>query len=278
MFTIANNITTRSRSVADALRPRIAESFSERVSVRVKDTRVECLQGLASRCLEAGADALEINLQQRFDSPETMRFAVESVQDAVDAQLCLSAHNPLTLEAGLRACKRPPILNYLSLDVERLQEILPLASRYDAELIVLIADPLAPSDVNDILKTTAVLVGAANNAGIPNERIIVDPGVVHITSDIGPRWVSTILELLPALSGAVDPPVRTTCWINNISAGIPARLRPFLNSVFLSMLAGAGLSSAFVDALNRSTMRAVRAIKVLRNQVIYSDREIEGQS
>jgi hypothetical protein len=51
-----------------------------------------------------------------------------------------------------------------------------------------------------------------------------------------------------------------------------------LITMLLAMLAGAGLSSAFVDALGKETMRAVRLIRVFRNEVIYSDGEIERGS
>ncbi len=43
----------------------------------------------------------------------------------------------------------------------------------------------------------------------------------------------------------------------------------------LAMLAAVGLSSAFVDALHRETMRTVRLIRILRDDAIYSDRDIE---
>jgi cobalamin-dependent methionine synthase I len=193
----------------------------------------------------------------------------------VDCQLCLSSRKAETLKAGLRACRRPPIVNYISLDKERLEDTLPIAARYGAEVILLIADPIAPSDVEDVLKSASVLVGAANESGIPNTSIIIDPGVLHVTTDIGQSYAKHLLELLPALSEAFDPPLRTTCWVNNASAGAPRRLRPAINSTFLAMLSGVGLSSAFVDVLNKDIMRTIRLIKIIKDEAIYSDRDVE---
>ncbi len=204
-----------------------------------------------------------------------MEFAVETVQDVAGCQLCLSSNSADTLEAGLRACNRPPIVNYISLDSKRLEETLPLAARYGAEVILLISDPLAPSSVEDALKSAAVLVGAANESGISNDRIIIDPGVLHVTSEAGQRHAKTLSELLPALAEAFDPPLRTTCWINNVSAGAPRRLRPAIDNTFFAMLAALGLSSAFVDVLSKETMRTIRLIRILRNEAIYSDRDVE---
>ncbi len=275
MLAIASNITTRNRRVSEALKLRPAESISQKVADRIKKERVDFLQELASDCIEAGADILDINLQQRYDEPEIMKFAVETVQGATNCQLCLSSNRVDTLEAGLRACKRPPIVNYVSLDSEKLKDTLPLIAQYKAEVILVISSPTALNSTEDILKTAAVLVGAANESGISNKRIIIDPGVIHVTSDAGQRHAKTLLELLPALSEVFDPPIRTTAWINNVSAGAPRRLRPIINNTFLAMLAGVGLYSVFVDTLNRGTMRTVRLIKILRDDAIYSDRDVE---
>jgi cobalamin-dependent methionine synthase I len=277
MLAIASNITTRNRKVAEALRPRTAESISQKAAERIKKDRADFLQDLAKQCVAAGADVLDINLQQKLDEPEIMKFAVETIQDAVDCQLCLSSRKAETLKAGLRACRRPPIVNYISLSKERLEETLPIAARYGAEIILLIADPIAPSSIEETLKSASVLVGAANESGIPNNNIILDPGVLHVTSDIGQSYAKTLLELLPALSETFDPPLRTTCWINNASTGAPRRLRPAINNTFLAMLSGVGLSSAFVDVLNKDIMRTMRLIKILKDETIYSDRYIERQ-
>jgi hypothetical protein len=108
MLAIANNITTRNRKIAEALRPRPAESVSQRAGDRIKKERAEFLRRLAGQCVAAGADILDINLQQRYDKPEVMEFVIEVVQEIVSCQLCLSSNSADTLEAGLRACKRPP--------------------------------------------------------------------------------------------------------------------------------------------------------------------------
>jgi cobalamin-dependent methionine synthase I len=275
MLAIANNITTRNRSVSEALKLRPAESISQKAADRIKKERIDFLQELASDCIEAGADILDINLQQRYDEPEIMKFAVETVQGAADCQICLSSNRVDTLEAGLQACKRPPIVNYVSLENERLKDILPLIARYKAEAILVVSGPTALNSTEDILKSAAVLVGAANESGISNKRIIIDPGVLHVTSDAGQRHAKTLLELLPAFAEIFDPPIRTTVWINNASAGAPRRLRPAINNTFLALLSGVGLSSAFVDALDRGTMRTVRLIRILREDAIYSDRDVE---
>ncbi|MDO8492010.1 MAG: dihydropteroate synthase [Dehalococcoidia bacterium] len=274
MFIIASNITTRTRKVAEALQPP-AESADAQARQGVERERAAFLGNLAKQCVAAGADALDVNLQQKRDRPEVMEFAVRAIQDAVDCQLCLSANRADTLEAGLRECKRPAIVNYVSMDERRLREILPVAAYYNAELVLLISDPVAPSMAEDAVKAAAVLVGAANEAGIPNDRLMLDPGVLHVTTEMGQRHSRMLLELLPALEETFEPAIRTACWISNVSAAAPRRLRPAIDNAFLATLGGLGLSAAFMDVLNKDTMRTRRLISVFRNEVIYADAEVE---
>jgi len=269
MFVIANNITTRGGKVADIFRRARDEGWDTAGSAAPE------LADLARECAAAGAGALEINVQQRFDTPEAMRFAVMAVQPATNLQLCLSANTAAALEAGFKECRQPPLTNYLSVDESRLKEMLPAVARRKAGVVLLVSDPAAPADAREMLQKTAILVGAANEAGIPNANILVDPGLVHITADIGQRHLVEVFEFLRALPDATDPPVRSTCWLANCSTGAPRRLRPAIETALLPMLAGIGLSSVFVNVLQRLNRRAARLVSIFNNEVIYSDSEVE---
>jgi 5-methyltetrahydrofolate--homocysteine methyltransferase len=218
---------------------------------------------------------IEINVQQHLDRPEAMELAVKVVQQVTDCQLCLSTNNAETLEAGLRACKRFPLVNYISTDEARLQEMLPLIAKHGAGVVLLVTDPARAGDAEEMLKRSAILVGVANEMGIPNDSILIDPGLFHISSDVGQRHLVEVTEFLRALPGVFEPPVKSTCWIGNIAAGSPGRLRPVIETTLLAMLSGVGLSSVFLDVLSRENMRAVRLIRILNNETVYSDGDVE---
>lgn len=270
MFVIANNLTTRDSKVNRAFVSREKKGSDDMTSA------VAALQGLATTCAAAGAGALEVNLQQHHDRPEAMEFAVKAVQEVTDLPLCLSTNLPGVLEAGLRACRRPPIVNYMSMEKVRLEEMLPLAARHQAHVVLLATEPGQPNDAQDMLRRASILVGAANEAGITDDRIIVDPGLLHVTADPGPRHLMEVVELLRAFPEVFEPGVRSTCWVDNASAGAPKRLRAVINTGVLAMLAGLGLSSVFLDVLDRHNMQAVRLLRVLRNEAIYSARDLEA--
>ncbi len=269
MFLIANNISTRDAKVARIFQEARAAAWN------AESDPAKMLMKLAQQCVAAGADALEINIQQHYDQPEAMQFAVNAVQQVTDLRLCLSTNNAEALEAGLRDCESPPLANYLYMDEARLKKMLPLAAKHGAGIILLISDPVAPSDAREMLQKTAILVGAANEAGIPNYGIFVDPGLIHITNVAGQRHLVEVLEFLRTLPSVTEPSVKSTCWLVNSSAGAPRRLRPVIESALLPMLAGAGLSSVFLDALQQKNRRTVRLIKIFNNEVIYSDSDVE---
>jgi cobalamin-dependent methionine synthase I len=196
-------------------------------------------------------------------------------QQATTKPLCLSTNNPESVDVGLKLCKHPPLLNYLSTDAKKLQRVLPMVAKRKAEMVLLITEPGESADTETMLRQAAILVDAANEAGVPNERILVDPGLVHITSDVGQRHFVAVMEFLKALPDAFEPAVRSTCWINGISAGAPRPSRPMLESTCLAMLSAAGLSSAFLSVLSRENRRALRLMKIFKNETVYSDRDAE---
>lgn len=263
MLVIASNLTTRNPRISRILR-----------KLELKDTIAE-LQELSRQCVSAGADVLDINLQQHHDHPEVMGFAVKAVQEVTDRRLCLSTGNVKTLEVGLKACKRPPWVNYVSIEEGRLRDMLPLIAENGAGVVLLVGDPAAPGDAEQMIKKAAILVGAANEVGIPNSSILLDPGLFHITGGTGQHYLTEVTEFLRALTDVFEPPVKSTCWIGNASVGAPARLRPVIETALLAMLSGLGLASVFMDVLRRENMRMVRLIKILQNEVIYSAGEIE---
>lgn len=269
MFVIASNITTRQPNVA-SLFDQLKES-----SWDLNGDAATVLQKLAEQCVNAGADAVEINTLHHGDEPEAMEAAVRIVQRATDRQVCLSTNNVKTLEAGLDVCEGAPIVNYISMDETRLKHMLPLAADRGAEVVLLVSEPEAPSAAKDMLHNAAVLVGAANESGIGDDRLFVDPGLIHITRSIGQQHLVEVKRFLQSLPDVFEPPVRSTCWLANASAGAPRGVRLVIDTVLLAMLAGLGLSSVFLDVLVPDNMRVVRALRVFDNEVVYSEQELE---
>jgi 5-methyltetrahydrofolate corrinoid/iron sulfur protein methyltransferase len=264
LLAIAENINITSRAVAQAL-----------------DARdVAFIAGLARRCEEAGADALEINVgSARKNGPEIMRFAVDAVAEASRLQLCLDTTNPAAMEAGIVRCLElglpRPIVNSFSAQPDKISSILPLASTYECEIIGLVMGQAVPLDTEERLATAYELVMAANELGIPNERIFIDPIVLPVGLDVGQQHAVAVQEAIRSVGEMFDPPVKTTCGLSNVSNGAPREVRSALNNVFLAMLSAQGISSAIVDVLDPALMRTVRLARAFRNESLYSVSDAE---
>jgi 5-methyltetrahydrofolate corrinoid/iron sulfur protein methyltransferase len=270
MFVIANNITTRHPEVKNIFRQAYGSSWNP------AGQAAEELKEMALQCVKAGADALEIDIQQHYDTPEAAEFAVNAVQEATDIALCISSHSPETIEAGLKNCKKPPIINYVSTDTEALAKTLPLAAKYGSEVVLLVSEPSSPLDVKDMFNKAAILMGAAGETGIKNEKLLFDPGLIHIGHDVGQRHMVEVMKFLEELFNFAEPPVRSTCWLSNVSSGVEHRLRSKVEETALAMLAGSSLDTVFLNVLDPNLNRTTRLIKVFRNETVYSDAYIEG--
>lgn len=269
MYIIASNISTKNNRINTIFRQAKAGNWFNSSEANTG------LQEIAEQCDALGADILEIDIQQHYDSPEAMEFAVSLVQQVTDLRLCLSANNPQAIEIGLRVCKKPPLVNYISVDQAQVNNSLALAADRGAGVILLVSNPASPSDATEMLLNAGILVGVANDLGIPNSDIFLDPGLIHVTSDAGQRHLNEIMKFLQALPDAFEQEVQSTCWLTNSSAGASRRMRRTIETTLLPMLAGGGLSSVFLDVLQEDNRRTVRLVNVFTNQTIYSESEIE---
>ena len=74
------------------------------------------------------------------DEPELLASMLETVQDAVDAPICIDSSVIEALEAGLAVYEGRALVNSVTAEDERLAEILPLVARHGAAVIGLAND------------------------------------------------------------------------------------------------------------------------------------------
>ncbi len=107
----------------------------------IVDKDAEALQRMAKEQLAAGADALDINVgPASADKAGAMQWMVETVQGVTDKPLCLDTPIPSVMEAALKVCDNPKIINSTNGEQEKLDALLPLAVEYDAEIVGLAMD------------------------------------------------------------------------------------------------------------------------------------------
>ncbi len=224
------------------------------------------LQALARRCAAAGADLIDINpgfLSRRQE--DRMAFFVEAVQEVTDRRLILDSPRAGVLRQGLKVCRRAPILNALTLEEDKIREILPLAAEYDTDLVVLLLDEhsMPPTTLEDKITLAGRLAALALEGGVALDKLIVDPVMPNLTWPDAWRLVQEVVKTVRWLaSGEVfGTPVRTMAGLSNLRSGRRSFYPVKIDEVTLAVLAGAGLEVALMDVLQPGMLEAAQLVQ-----------------
>lgn len=245
--------------------------ISKEVSTAIKERNPTVIQRLAKEQTKAGADYIDLNVgPMKKDTEETMKWLVNCVQEVTDLPLSIDTMNPVAMEAGLEHCKKRPLLNSASGKKDSKEQMLPLAKKYNCDVVIsVMTDKGMPPEVESKIESIMETVAYANELGIPNEDIWVDPIILPIsTAGEGQRAAVVCLEFIKILPDVL-PGVKSTVGLSNVSNGVPHHLRPILNRTYLVMLARNGLYSAIADPLDNELMSLMKGKLSNITELIY---------
>lgn len=206
----------------------------------------------------AGAHMLDVNAGIPLaDEPRILAEAVQLVQSLTDVPLSIDSSIVAALESGLAVYKGKPLVNSVTGEEERLESVLPLIKKYNAAVVAISNDETGISEDPDVrFEVAKKIVQRAADHGIPYSDIVVDPLVMPVGAiNTAGRQVFHIIRRLRD-----ELKVNTTCGASNFSFGLPNRHG--LNAAFLSMLIGAGMTSAITNPLHNEEMTAVMGADV----------------
>ena len=231
--------------------------MSQTIGPALKERNPKPIQELAKAEAEAGVDYIDLNIgPARKAGDELMEWAVNTVQGVTDKSLSLDTTNPVAMEAGLKVAKGKALINSISLQPDRLEQELPLVKKYNASMIGLLwGIEGMPRDANERAMLAVDLLYKANELGIPNEDIWIDPILTPVSVEI--NQVKACFEFMSMLKD-IAPECKSTIGLSNISNGTPAHLRPYLNRTCMIMLMKYGLYSAIVDAFDSELISIAR--------------------
>jgi 5-methyltetrahydrofolate corrinoid/iron sulfur protein methyltransferase len=244
MILIGENLNIMSKTLGPALRERIAGPVQEMAKLENR----------------ADVDYLDINIgPARKNGDEFMSWVVNTVQEVTNKPLSLDTTNPIAMEAGLKVCKSIRLINSISLQPDRLQKELPLVNKYSADMIGLLwGIEGMPRDANERCMLAVDLVYKANEQGIANESIWIDPIATPVSGEINQLKASfEFMSMLPD----VAPGCKSIVGLSNVSNGTPPELRPYLNRTYLMMLLKYGLHAAIVDSFDTELIDIARGRK-----------------
>ncbi len=207
----------------------------------------------------AGAHMLDVNAGIPLaDEPALLAKTVTLVQSLVDVPLSIDSSIVEALAAGLAAYRGKALVNSVTGEIEQMERVLPLVAKYGAAVVAISNDETGISEDPDVRFDVAKkIVAAAHDYGIPASDVVVDPLVMPIGAlPTAGRQVFHVVNRLRTELG-----VNTTCGASNVSFGLPNRNG--INAAFLTMVMGAGMTSAITNPLHPEVRSAVMAGDVL---------------
>ena len=209
--------------------------------------------------VEAGAHMLDVNAGIPLaDEPRILAEAVQLVQSITDVPLSIDSSIVEALEAGLAVYQGKALVNSVTGEDEVLERVLPLVAKHKAAVVAISNDETGISENPDVRFAVAKkIVERAADHGIPLSDVVVDPLVMPIgaINTAGVQVMALVRRLRDELK------VNTTCGASNVSFGLPNRNG--INSAFLTMAMGAGMTSAITSPLHAEVMQAVRGGDVM---------------
>ncbi|SHO49560.1 dihydropteroate synthase [Desulfopila aestuarii] len=246
--------------------------ISKKIGKAFRERDPKPIQEEALEQKEKGMDYIDINLgPAKKDGHELMPWVVQVVQEVVpEIPLLLDTSNIQAIEEGLKVikpCAKPHIVNSIMARPERYTVMLPMAAKYEADIVALMWGPDGlPRDENERAALAVELLYAANEAGIPNEKIWVDGIVTPV--NIQQQQCMSLLNFQMMLED-IAPGAMSTCGLSNISNGPPVHLRPILNTTYMIMLGRYGMKSVISDPLDEGLTAVAKGKRQDIVDVVY---------
>jgi len=222
---------------------------------------------------EAGAGFIDVNAGTFLDKEvESLCWLVETVQAGVDLPLCLDSPNPEALAEAMKLHRGEPMINSISLEQDRYQALLPVISSRPCHVIALcMAETSMPTTVDERVSVASELISRLSKAGVPLEKIYVDPLVqpVSVDTNMGKATLGAIRKIMDDFPG-----VNTICGLSNISYGLPHR--HLINRNFLALAIASGLNAAILDPTDKQLMATLLSIEMILGRDEYCQNYIDA--
>jgi len=250
MIIIGEKLNGSIPSVAKAIAEKDADLIRERARMQA----------------EAGATFLDVcaSVEEAVEV-ETLKWMIDLVQEVTDTPICVDSPSARSCVAAIPFCKRPGLINSVSLEGDKIDTIFPVIADTDWECVALLCDNDGiPDSVERRMKIFFGIMEKAKQYGIAPSRLHIDPLVVTLGTD------QTALTVFADCCRRIKyeyPEIHITSGLSNISFGLP--MRKNINQAFMVLAMNAGMDSAIVDPTNKNMIGMIYATNALLERDEY---------
>ncbi len=210
---------------------------------------------------KAGATHIDINAGgDPKKEIEDMIWLTNVISRATKLPLVFDSANGKVIEEGLKICNREKtIVNSITAEKDKIDEILPIVKKYSTAVTVLTMDDNGmPSDYDGRMNIARSMVKLLESEGVVQDKIYIDTLVRPISTE--PTQARIVLETVRAIKKEF-PPAHLCFGLSNISFGLPQRNN--LNKVFFAMLVEAGCDGAIIDPTEPGMMNTLLSARAV---------------
>lgn len=225
----------------------------------IAERNEEWIRHLARIQEDANADYLDCCASVNVNELETMKWMLDIMQDETSTKICVDSPDPKVCIDALPFCKKPGLVNSVSLEGDKIDVIFPAIADTKWNVVALLSGEQGiPSSVEERMVNFDKLMEQAAKYGIAANRIFVDPLVEGLATN--QESLLTFAAVCREIK-AKFPQIHITSGLSNISFGLP--VRKMLNMAFMTLAMQAGMDSAIVDPTNRDMMGIIYATDAL---------------
>jgi cobalamin-dependent methionine synthase I len=226
----------------------------------LEERDAEAFRALVEGQIKGGASCIDLNASMLMKGEEdALRWGAGIVREAFGVPVMIDSADRRILASLAAEYGGDCMLNSITADGEALEEILPVAARAGAGVVVMLKDMKGiPPSAEEKLSLAARVSASAANAGVVPERLFMDPVFSPVATASG--GTSAALECIRGIRERF-PAHRTIGGLSNVSFGLPER--KLLNRSFAAMAAAFGISALICDTTDRELMKTLKASETL---------------
>lgn len=240
---------------------RINPTGKKALQAELKEGSLSLVCEMAEQQEQNGAAILDINMGMNgIDEKQMMLNTIYEVTSRVDLPLCIDSSHVDVIEAALRIYPGRALINSISLEKVKFDNLLPIAKKYGAMFILLpLSDQGIPETKEEKHKIIEEIKDAALKLGMTKEDIVVDGLVATVGAN--PK---AAIECLDTISYCKENGLATICGLSNISFGLPER--KCINTAFLTAAITRGLTMAISNPAQETLVDAAYGADLLMNK------------
>ena len=250
---------------------RINPTGKKKLQAELREGRLDLVRNMAMDQESNGAAILDINMGMNgIDELQMMKKVIYEVSSTVDCPLCIDSSHVDVIEEALKIYPGRALINSISLETEKMENLLPVAAKYGAMFILLpLSDAGLPQNIAEKKAIINEIYDKALALGMSHADIVVDGLVATIGAN-----ANAAVECFETIDYCKnEKKLPTICGLSNISFGLPER--GYVNTAFLTMAINRGLTMAIANPSQDLLMNAAFASDMLLNRPSSDIRYIE---